>query len=72
MEAYYQVFVNFEQNDWGQLFPIVVFAYNNAKNASISQTLFELNCKYHPQVSYKKDLDSSSKSKTAKKLFFEL
>ena len=48
------------------------FAYNNAKNASIGHTLFELNCKYHPRVFYKKDLDPRSKSKTAVELSFEL
>ena len=26
----------------------IVFAYNNAKNASTSHTPFELNCGYHP------------------------
>ena len=30
IEAYPQVFVNFEQNDWARLLPIVDFAYNNA------------------------------------------
>ena len=61
MEAYLQVFVNFEQNDWAQLLPMSEFAYNNAKNASIGITPFELNCEYHPQVSYKEDLDPRSK-----------
>ena len=48
------------------------FAYNNAKNASTDFTPFELNCGYHPRVSYKEDLNPRSKSKTAKKLSFEL
>ena len=48
------------------------FAYNNAKNASTGYTPFELNCGYHPRVSYKEDLNPRSKSKTAKKLSFEL
>ena len=72
METYLQAFVNFEQNDWAQLLPMAEFAYNNAKNASISHTFFELNCRYHPWVSYKKDLDPHSKSKTAEELSFEL
>ena len=41
------------------------FTYNNAKNASTGHTLLELNCKYHPRVFYKEDLDPRSKSKTA-------
>ena len=44
MEAYLQPFVNFEQNDYIKLLPIAGFAYNNAKNASIVDTPFELNC----------------------------
>ena len=44
------------------------FAYNNAKNASISYTSFELNCGYHPRVSYKEDLDLRSKFKAADEL----
>ena len=41
------------------------FAYNNAKNASTGYTLFELNCGYHPRVSYEEDIDPCSKSKSA-------
>ena len=48
------------------------FAYNNAKNASIGHTSFELNGGYYPWVFYKKDLDPCSKSKTAEKLSSEL
>ena len=72
MEAYLRVFVNFEQNDWAQLFPMVEFAYNNAKNASTGHTLFKLNCGYHPCVFYEKNLDLRLKSKTAEELSFEL
>ena len=72
IEAYLQAFVNFEQNDWARLLPIAEFAYNNAKNASTGYTPFELNCRYHPRVSYKEDLDPRSKSKTAEELSSEL
>ena len=72
MEAYLQAFVNFEQNDWAWLLPMAEFAYNNAKNASIGHTSFELNCGYHPRVSYEEDLDPRSKSKTAEELSSEL
>ena len=72
MEAYLWVFVNFEQNDWARLLPMAEFAYNNAKNASTGHTPFELNCGYHPRVSYEEDLDPRSKSKTAEELFSEL
>ena len=72
MEAYLQVFVNFKQNDWARLLLMAKFAYNNAKNASTGFTLFELNCRYHPRVSYKKDLNPRSQSKIAEKLSSEL
>ena len=72
MEAYLQAFVNFEQNDWARLLPMAEFAYNNAKNVSTGHKLFELNCGYHPQMSYKKEADSYSKSKSADKLSAEL
>ena len=72
MKVYFWAFVNFEQNNWARLVSIAEFAYNNAKNASIGYTLFELNCGYHPRVSYKEDLDPYLKSKFAEELFFEL
>ena len=51
---------------------MVKFAYNNAKNASTNFTPFELNYGYHPWVFYKEDLNSRSKSRTAKELSFKL
>ena len=72
MEAYLRAFINFKQNDWVRLLPMAEFAYNNAKNASTGHTSFELNCGYHPRVSYKEDLDLRSKSKTAEELSSEL
>ena len=48
------------------------FTYNNTKNASTNYMPFELNCGYHPQVSYKKDLDPCSQSRTTEKLSSEL
>ena len=34
MEAYLRAFVNYKQNNWARLLPMVEFAYNNAKHAS--------------------------------------
>ena len=48
------------------------FAYNNAKNASISYIPFKLNCGYNPCVSYKEDFDPRLGSRTAKKLSSKL
>ena len=47
------------------------FAYNNAKNASINYTPFELNCGYHPQILYKEEVNLRSKSKSADKILAE-
>ena len=51
---------------------MVEFAHNNAKNANTSHTAFELNCGYHFCVSYKKNLDPHSKSKTVEELSSKL
>ena len=48
------------------------FAYNNAKNASTGYTPFELNCGYHPCVSYEEDVNPRSKSKSADDLAKDL
>ena len=48
------------------------FAYNNAKNASISYTLFKLNYNYHPKFFFKENTNSCSKFKSADKLFADL
>lgn len=72
IEVYFRVFVNFEPDDWGRLLPIAKFVYNNAKNTSTGCTHFQLNCGYHPQIYYKEDIDSPSKSKITKKLLFKL
>ena len=48
------------------------FAYNNSKNASTSHTPFKLNYGYHPRMSYKKEIDPRSQSKSADELSEEL
>ena len=48
------------------------FAYNNAKNASTGYTPFELNCGYHPRISFEEDTNLRSRSKMAKQLSSEL
>ena len=65
IEMYFWAFINWEQNDWARLLPMAEFAYNNAKNASTSHTPFELNCGYHPRVSFEEDSDPRSRSKSA-------
>ncbi len=48
------------------------FAYNNAQNASTGHTPFELNCSYHPRVSFEEDVDPHSRSRSANELAKEL
>ena len=48
------------------------FIYNNSKNASTGHTSFELNCNYHPQMSYKEKVNPRSQSKSADELSKEL
>ena len=72
MKAYLRVFVNWKQDDWARLLPMVEFAYNNAKNASTGHTLFKLNCVYHPRISFEEDIDLRSRSCFANKLVEEL
>ena len=72
MKAYLRAFVNFEQNDWARFLSMAEFTYNNTKNASTGFTLFELNCRYHPRIFYKKNLNPRSQSKTVEKLSSKL
>ena len=48
------------------------FTYNNSKNASTGHTPFELNCGYHPWMSYEEEVDFRSQSKSADELSEEL
>ncbi len=68
MEVYLRAFINWEQDDWARLLPMAEFAYNNAKNASTGHTLFELNCGYHPRISFEEDVDPRSRSRSANEL----
>ncbi len=72
MEAYLRAFVNWEQDDWARLLSMAEFAYTNAKNASTGHTSFELNCGYHPIVSFKEDVDPRLRSRSANELAKEL
>ena len=60
IEVYLHAFVNWEQNDWARLLPMVEFAYNNSKNASTGHTSFELNCGYYPQMLYEQEVNPRS------------
>ena len=72
MEAYLRAFINWEQNNWARFLPMAEFAYNNDKNASTGHTSFKLNCGFHPQVFFKDNVNSHSRSCSANKLAKEL
>ena len=44
IKAYLRAFINFKQNEWAKLLPMMEFTYNNAKSASTGYTYFKLNC----------------------------
>ena len=48
------------------------FAYKNAKNTNSGHTPFELNCGYHPRMSYKDNVNLRSKFKLTDKLSTKL
>lgn len=72
IEAYLQVVINYEQDDWARLLPMAKFADINAKNVNIGYTLFELNCGYNPYVSYEEETNPHLKSKSADELATKL
>ena len=69
MEASLRAFINFEQDNWARFLPMAEFTYNHAKNTSTSHTTIN---SFHPQTSYKKDINPRSKSKSADELANEL
>lgn len=42
MKVYLQVFVNFEQNNWAWLLPVIRFIYYNVKDAYIRHLFLSL------------------------------
>src|SRR5258705_7802971 len=50
IEAYLQVFVSHQQDDWANWLPLAEFAYNNKVHAATHQTPFELDTRQHPRL----------------------
>lgn len=48
------------------------FGYNNTNNVSTGHMSFELNCSYHPRMTYKEELKLRFKSKSVNKLSAKL
>ena len=72
IEAFLRAYFNFKQANCAKLLTMAEFAYNNAKKASTGYMPFELNCGYHPQTSYKEDVNPCSQSKLVDELAIEL
>ena len=72
IEADLKAFINWDKDNWTKFLPMGEFAYNNAKNASTSYSMFKLNCNYHLKISFKEDVHLHSKSCSANDLAREL
>ena len=72
MEAYFQAFVNFEQNNCAKLLSMAEFAYNNFKNASTGRMPFELNYGYYLHIFFKEYTKSYFYLKSSDELLAKL
>src|SRR5258708_14682163 len=50
LEQYLRAYINYQQDDWSSLLPLVEFAYNNAMNEMTRVSLFFTNKGYHPSL----------------------
>jgi hypothetical protein len=48
LEQMLRAFVNYRQDNWKELLPLVEFAYNNSRQATTNRTPFEINYGFHP------------------------
>lgn len=60
IEACFQAFINFKQNNWARFLLMAMFTYHNAKNASTGHIPFEFNYGYHLEMSFKDDVNPCS------------
>ena len=72
IKAHLRTFVNLAQDDWARFLYMAEFTYNNTQNASTGYRPFELNCSYHPEISYKEDINLRFQSKSVDELATEL
>ena len=52
IEAYLQIFCNFEQNDWAEVLPMAEFTYNNSVTSATGMSPFYANFGYHPRTNW--------------------
>jgi hypothetical protein len=53
MEQYLRAFCNYEQDNWVELLPLAVFAYNNSAHASTRMTPFWAMYHWHPKIQFR-------------------
>ena len=51
LEQYLHAYMNYQQDNWAPLLPLVEFAYNNATSAATGVSPFFRNKGYHPRLS---------------------
>src|SRR5258708_9326657 len=51
LEQYLQAYMNYQQDNWAPVLPLVEFAYNNAASTTTGVSLFFVNKGYHPRLS---------------------
>lgn len=72
IKAYLQSLFNCKQNNYGKLLSIKNFLYKNVKNANTNYMVFKLNCGYHLQIFFEKDIYLCCCIKMADRLVVEL
>jgi hypothetical protein len=50
IETFLRAFVNIQQNDWPELMPLALFAYNNSVTSANGMTRFYAKYGYHPST----------------------
>jgi len=50
IEAYLTAYYNFEPNDWAEMFPMAMFAYNNSQQSSTKISPFYANYGHEPRI----------------------
>lgn len=72
IEAYLWVFINYKEDNWAGLYLIAEFVHHNVKNTTIGYTPFQLQYGHYTLISYIKDINSQSKSKSVDKQAIKL
>jgi len=64
LEGYLQTFVNYDQNDWYQLLPLVEHAYNNSATYMHKMNPFFATYGFHPQMEWLKEREAHNPGAT--------